>query len=273
MIDPTTQQVYPFPTHCPQCSSNQLKTLFSGAEDLSEKLEEELGIQVERRFASQVKTNNKNTIQHAEPRIAHYQPYPHQITISTRIFDPEIDYNQFSQIILIQAEGLTASPEYLVNEEVFTQLFRLLFTLKPSQTLIADTSSVDIEIIQSLINVQVDPAQAYIEYLKKETSRREQFALPPKNHLILITSQEAKKEVALEKIKQIKEFLKKYQSYGFRCIGPYPAKMLKRKNKYSYHLCLTLDKNNKMFPQLRIILLEIVKRLNLQLRLNPKHIF
>lgn len=270
LLDPTTQQTYPFPEKCPVCNHSDIQNVFSGAEDLTEKLEEQLGIQVERKF----KTLAKHSLpKDANPVIAQYQPYHHSITVSTRLFDPEIEYSEFTTVVITQAENLVSSPEYLVSEEVFTQIFRLLFTLQPHQTLILDTASLDIELIKTIMQAQSDPLLAYTEYLVRETARRKNFHMPPETHLILVTSQELKQKNALEKVQQAKQVLSRYTQYGITIIGPYPAKMLRRKNKFSYHLCIQLQRNNQSFPQLRIILIDVIKRLGLQVRLNPKHIF
>jgi primosomal protein N' (replication factor Y) (superfamily II helicase) len=246
LIDYTTQKSYPFPKVCPECGNTELVSLYSGAEDLVEKLENHLHIQVEKLFDTKLKASEESK----EVYLPEYKAYNGEVSVSTRIYDPEIDYSQFATISIIQAENLTASADYLVLEEVYKQVFTLISCLNHTQTLIVDTTQLDAPIIQSIIKAQEDFAGAYQEFLDTETTNRKQFGLPPDFGIVLLTSQEAKQEIALKKIKAIRASLQ----------------------MYSYHIALKLNRKNPDFAKLRVILLDYAKQLNLQVRLNPKHI-
>ena len=268
LIDYTTQKIYPFPKICPVCSNSKLVSLYSGAEDLVEKIEEHLHIQVKKLFDTKFKGETSRT----ETYLPEYKTYLDTISVSTRIYDPEIDYQEYHTIIIIQAENLTASADYLVLEEVYKQMFTLLTTLLSTQLLIIDTAQLDSPIIQSLIQAQEDVGVSYANFLNTESANRKQFGLPPDFSIVLFTSQETKQDLALKKIQTVRTSLVKYIDLGFEMSSPYPAKLLRRKNMYSYHLCLKLNRKNPHFAKLRIILLDYAKQLNLQIRLNPKHI-
>jgi primosomal protein N' (replication factor Y) (superfamily II helicase) len=269
MIDYTTQKIYPFPTDCPECHNTELVSLYSGAEDLAEKLEEQLHTKVARHFD----TKHISTPTSTTPYIAEYHTYSGELTISTRLYDPSIDYTLYDTVVIAQAENFTASADYLVLEEVYKQLYTLLLTLTPKQQLIIDTGTLESPLIGSIVNAQVDLPASYEAFLEQETKQRKQFGLPPDYSLILITSQERKKDQALAKIQQARTLLKKYEHLGITVSSPYPAKLLRRKNFYSYHVSLKLDRKNQAFAKLRIIILDLAKQLNLQVRLNPKHLF
>ena len=273
MIDYTTQKIYPFPETCPVCGGLEFNSLFSGADDLAEKLESQLGITVTRLFEKQKKAI---LIQKTSPvsKSIEYAPYKHDISVTTRIFDPSIEYSNYAKVIILSAEGLTASADYLIQEEVYKQLFQLLFALNENQTLILDSSEIDLPYLQAICGENIDPMNAYGDFLKRESELRIQFKLPPEYNLVLISSQETKKELALSKIKSLKEYLAKLPiTANIPLTGPYPAKLLRRKNMYSYHLSLKLDRKNPDFVRLRIIIMDLAKQLNLQVRLNPRHLF
>lgn len=270
MIDPTTQKTYPFPHSCPDCGNTKLNSIFSGAEDLVEQLSNHLRTRVHRDYETKLPPIAEPSI---EPAMPEYQPYTGEIHVSTRLYDPSLNYTQYDTIVIVQAENLTASVDYLVNEEVHKQLFQLTASLLPTQTLILDTAQIETPVIQSVIHMQENYTDAYNEFLQHESEAREHFQLPPQSSLIVLTSQEKSRDKALEKIKNFREILQRHTDLGFSLVGPYPAKMLKRKNYYSYHLALKVARKNEHFGRLRIILLENAKTLGIQVRLNPKHLF
>jgi primosomal protein N' (replication factor Y) len=204
-----------------------------------------------------------------------------QISVSTRIFDPAIPYSTFDKIIFVQAENLLASPDYLVHEETLKQIAEVLFQAKNHSKIVFDTNSPNIELFQELIKLNQDhptpesPEAWYLRFLEVEKQNRERFGFPPFRNLLLLTTQEKNKDKAFQALEQCVSYLEKVKheipevSFG----SPYPARFLRRKNMYSYHLLIRFPRQYEHFGKLRKVVTDLSELFRLQVRLNPRHLF
>lgn len=302
------QTSYLYPKICPKCSSKEVFSLFEGVDNLIESLEKKYKCQVVR--LDQIKKKKNKNLNSTISELKKQKPVDinfqesRKVYVTTRIYDPSIDYN-FEKIIFIQAENLLASPDYLVQEEVFKQLAELFFTLenqnfklnfvnddktldenlgkkeKDKQVeIIFDTQSNKLDLFQSLtvLNQDLDSSRIfnwYLSFLEQELKIRQTFQFPPFVNLLLLTSQESNQKTALEKIEQSKQILDQYLTElpDIQISNPYPAKFLKRKNRYSFHLLIRYPTQYKFLPRLRELILWVANQKNLQIRKNPRHLF
>lgn len=267
-IDPTTQKTYPYPKQCPVCGHNILKSFFSGVEDLVEKLTLYLTPNVRPLFVMKKGLG----IASKEPMLALYKPLRDELDVTTLIYDEFLDYSIYSKIVLVQTESTLSSIDYLAKETLLRSYTRLFFALSNTQELILDTNDLEHEVIKYTLELQEKGSIAFTTMYDKELASRDQFKLPPVYEVFLLTVQNTKKETAHKAIQSAyTRLLNLYPNLSVR--GPYPAKMLKRKNMFAYHLLVQCKKNEPIFQKLRITLLELGKDLSLQIRLNPRHIF
>jgi primosomal protein N' len=204
-----------------------------------------------------------------------------QIYVHTRIFDPSIPYSNFDQIIFVQAENLLASADYLVAEEMIKALAEVILQVDETTQLIFDTNSVGLEIFQGLAKLHFEHSENisvyswYLDFLEKEKLNREKFGFPPFKNLLLITTQEKSSTNSLDKLKIVNDYLisLKEDLPGVSWSSPYPAKFLKRRNMYSHHILIRYPRQYGHFNLLRKHITQLGDLYNLQLRLNPRHLF
>jgi primosomal protein N' len=60
---------------------------------------------------------------------------------------------------------------------------------------------------------------------------------------------------------------------GVKLGNYYPARFLKRKNMYSHHLLIKCDRHYPKFKPLKLFLKDVSSSYDLQIRINPVHIF
>lgn len=129
------QSSYSYPTKCPSCNSRNILSKFGGVEELVRVLQQEFGYSPLRFDSDQTKI----------------QPVQSDsVGVSTRLFDPGIDYFRFDQIIFLAAENLFASSDYLTNEEVYKSLAEVFLAARNDSEIIFDTRKTDLEFFRSL---------------------------------------------------------------------------------------------------------------------------
>ena len=132
------QSSYNYPTKCPSCNSRNILSKFGGVEELVRVLQQEFGYSPLRFDSDQTKI----------------QPVQSgSVGVSTRLFDPGIDYFRFDQIIFLAAENLFASSDYLTNEEVYKSLAEVFLAARNDSEIIFDTRKTDLEFFRSLTNL------------------------------------------------------------------------------------------------------------------------
>jgi len=266
------QSYYQYPKTCPSCHHDQILSLFSGIEDLSEKLAKDLESSITRLDLIKSFPKIKKTLELAK------NTKQKQVFITTRLFDPAIDYSYFDKIIFLKAEQLLASPDYLVKEEVLKQLAEVFLQTKSDAKVIFDSTHKTslLESLQKLLKQDLNYQNVmnwYFGELKTELESREKFLFPPFWNLILVTSQEKQHSQALQKIDTFKKIFTKKNFPNLNISSSYPARLLKRKNHYSYHLLIKFPKQYQHFFDLQQLTMGLSQKFHLQLRLNPRNIF
>jgi hypothetical protein len=115
------------------CRGVDISSNFGGVDELIEVLK--------RDFAKDVIKVESKTVIDYDPKFVY---------VSTRVFDPSLDYNKFGKIIFIRAENLLASPDYLVDEDVHKSLVELFLQVDSTTEVVFDTSNTDLPFFQEL---------------------------------------------------------------------------------------------------------------------------
>jgi len=201
--------------------------------------------------------------------------------VSIRVYDPQIDYSVFNKIVLVQADNLLASPDYLVQEDVHKQLAEVLNQVSPTCHIYFDTTSPENIFFKEVLRLNTIHPQHqdiftwYNTFIEEEKRLREKFKFPPFYNLLLITSQEKDKSNALTILQDLKNYIStiKAELPEIEVGSPYPARFLRRKNLYSYHILIRYPKGYTKFSILRQTIGALALQKRLQVRLNPKHLF
>lgn len=264
------QSWFKYPDSCPKCSQQQIFSIYGGIDELNEQLSLEYPETKITRLDVQ-KNYDKNLFE------------IEGIFLSTRIYDPQIQYNIFDKIIFIQADNLLASPDYLVQEEAVKNLSELFLSIQNNKSIevIFDCKNNEADFFNELIKLNYQHSQNlyisdwYYSFLEKELKSRELFKFPPFINLLLLTTQEKTIAQSQTKINQVESYLKNLlKEYPELIINkPYPAKFLKRKGMFSHHILIRFPRNYDKFKTLRKEILALSNSQRIQIRLNPKHLF
>jgi primosomal protein N' (replication factor Y) (superfamily II helicase) len=259
------QSQYTYPKICPSCSSDDLKSVFGGIEDLAETLQKEYNQKVIRLDLQQA-----------------FDPIQ-KIFVSTRIFDPSIDYTNFGTIIFIQADNILSSTEYLANEDIHQNLTHLFLNVDEKTKIIFDTQNPENPFFVALTQLnkshqdKIDLINWFYDFLTIETKNRLKYDLPPFQNIILLTSQNKNKQKSFDNTKMAKQYLQTYINQeklsGIKISSVYPAKFLKRKGYFANHFLVKYPKQFPDYFALKNIVKNTSNTYGLQVRLNPKHIF
>lgn len=262
------QTYYSYPHSCPICLSHDIVSRLGGIDNLTELITDQSQQKVYR-FDKQSKNDT-------------FDPFIYKFAATTRIFDPSIPYSDFAKIILVGSENLMASPDYLVSEETNSQLAQLINALKPDTEIVFDTNSSELSFFGNVIKLNSDYPENedilkwYFGFLDKESKNRQLFGFPPFKNLILLTIQQKNKDKASTLIDSARNELnsivrKEYVDVSVSSV--YPARFLRRKGMYSYHILMKYPRQYAHFNQLRDSVMEIADRYAMQVRLNPRHLF
>ncbi|NJS41047.1 hypothetical protein HC766_01495 [Candidatus Gracilibacteria bacterium] len=188
-----------------------------------------------------------------------------------------------SKVILIAADNLLSSPDYMVMEETIKNLTELILATPQTSNIIFDTKDLENEFFTKVVSICNQPSSTYKEvlnwyreFLTSESNIRDKYGFPPYKNLILVTSQLKNRQKSIDNINDFKRILDRYRLEKFPEISvssSYPARFLRRKNHYSYHLLIKYPKQYKNFFNLRNVIKNEASRIGLQVRLNPKNLF
>jgi primosomal protein N' (replication factor Y) len=258
------QTHYNYPKKCSQCGNEEIQSVVGGIDDLSDQVMELFG---------------EEPLRYDEEKITKKRVGNSPIALTTRIYDPLIPYSDYNQIIFIHAENLFASPDYQVLEESMRQIAQLFHELSPDTSVFFDTKVPNDSFFSAITklndNLDIKTTQWYSDFLNTEAKNRDQFQFPPFHNVILFTTQEKKKDISKKVIDGVYFELERIsaQIKGTTVTAPYEARFLKRKGMYSYHTLLRYPRQFRHFVALRKAINELSDRFNVQVRLNPRHLF
>lgn len=264
MVCHQCQSHYSYPSRCPECGNHDIQSVVGGIDELSEYVQSIF---------------HQEPIRYDEEKALKKKTHTSDIGLTTRIYDPLIPYSDYDQIIFVHAENLFASPDYQVLEESMRQIAQLFHELSPSTSVFFDTKVPNDSFFDAIMKLNTDATikttQWYSDFLDQEGKNRDQFQFPPFHNIILMTSQEKKKDVSHQVIDGVYLELEKIaaQLPNTSVTAPYEARFLKRKGMYSYHTLIRYPRQYKHFVALRKAINELSDRFNVQIRLNPRHLF
>jgi primosomal protein N' len=313
------QTSYVFDQKCPSCKNSNFQSKFGGIDELKNILEDnfKLDVTVLESAVKKPKTTKPNkTLENISPTDS-----KKQAILTTRLFDPTMDYSQFHTIIVVQSQNLLAGTDYLMQEELYKNLCELFLANisedgEKRTKIIFDTIDTELEFFGSIrdlaeslggnsgLELDVDgmifenslqeplapknplesnenPALKILQWhqkiSQKESHNRKVFGFPPFYNLLLLTTQEKKKDQALSKIRIAKNLIQSQLSdlgiVEVRIGSPYSARFLQRKGMYSYHLLLKFPRQYRDFEQLKTVVSNTAFSNRIQVRLNPQHLF
>jgi primosomal protein N' (replication factor Y) (superfamily II helicase) len=269
------QSTYTYPKTCPKCQTlAEIESNYGGVEELEVQLKQQFkNTEIIRLDEIKLKDWEKDIDHKGEI----FNNNSRQIFLTTRIFDPMIDYTVFQKIIFLQADFLQASTDFAVAEEVNKQLAELFIQAMNSETEVIFESALDSEeneFFKSLSQIK-DPIEWFKAEIVNESSSRQMFKFPPFCNLILVTASEKTEKQANEKLTSLIGYLDTLKS-DFQEVTyskPYKAKFIKRKGLYSCHVLIKYPRAYSKFLDYKAKIAPYIANLRLQARINPRNTF
>jgi primosomal protein N' (replication factor Y) (superfamily II helicase) len=262
------QSVYNYPTSCPSCKQTQIRSVFSGIEDLDKLLRDEYKLEPIRLDLPKTKFKFGSVEEGVNSK---------QVFLTTRLFDPSIDYGVFDTIVLIQADFLLASSDYNIQEELIKSLSDLLLATSNSPKtpkIILETKDPDNEFFGEVSQIKnlEDLINWHKKRLEQEAQYRLVFGFPPDWNMVLLTSHTKKEMDAKNQLQAVKSYLDtiKGDYPEVKVSSPYKAKLLKRKGLFSYHLLIKYPRGYTKFPEFKKEIASLIGTYRLQARINPR---
>ena len=254
------QSYYNYPKTCPECHSKELDSKLGGIDELVN----QLGLVYPDQQVLRLDKKSKD-----DPHYA--------LAVTTRVFDPGLDYRAFDRLVFVSAQNLLASADYLVHEDTVKALAEVIKRTGSTQEIIFDTKA-GADLFEKLLSLNAEGNTLhtfYDAFLGAEDNARKTFLFPPHANLILLTVQQRDRAKALTQAQDTYRALQTQLAThpGVTVTSPYPARFLRRKNLYSYHLLLKYPKNYPRFFDLQSIVQSLRDPYSTQVRLNPKHLF
>jgi primosomal protein N' (replication factor Y) (superfamily II helicase) len=263
LVDPTTQKTYSYPNQCPKCSESDIISFKGGVDELVEVVERELGIPVHRYDKSKRVSNIGSNVT--------WDIGIDEIAVTTRLYDPSIEYGRYNNIMIVGAEQMGSSLEYRASEEVMIGLFSLLMRLRKGTNFVVDTRSIDTSFMQFWLK-NIESGNIINKFYSEELEVRKVTGFPPFKNILLLTTQEKNKSLAQSKLSDARKIIINAQLSEVSISSVYPARMLRRKGYYSYHTVVTFPRQYQYFDQLKVLIHELCVPARIQTRLNPRHI-
>lgn len=231
------QTVYPYPKVCPSCNSKEVMSQYGGRQYLEDQL-----------------TNSEL-----------------KADVSNRLFDPILDYKQYSRVFITHSENLFLGIDYASIEEVAKSITELMLNLSDDTEVIFDHKQ-GLESLEGIHN----PLEWYRTIMVQEQSNRAKFFFPPANNLILISANEKTSTQSFAKLTAIRNELIHLRDTQLPELGlpshPYEARMLRRKGVYTMHMYLKFPKNYPNITLLNNTIKTLKNSYRVTIRLNPRHI-
>ncbi len=265
------QSYYSYPDKCPECGKNNILSKQGGIDNLEEILSKNIGFKIVNLSKNNINTKNISFLEGTFQKI---------IYLTTRIFDPSFEYKQYQKIIFINSQNLLVSPDYLTVEEVYKSLMDLFINVNDECQIYFDGANVDINILKYISTIETQYQNNiynwYQNFLNLELINRQKFGFYPAKNLLLLTSHQKSSTKSVEILRKVNQNLLETKISSLKDLeisDIYPAKILKRKNFYSYHLLIKFPKNYINYKELYYIINRLQKLYHFQVRLNPRHLF
>ncbi|GAB4146442.1 MAG: hypothetical protein OHK0017_06930 [Patescibacteria group bacterium] len=278
------QTNFEYPAECPECHKSEISSFLSGIEQLNQYLTTTYPEYQIIPYTGQANNSDISSL-YSQSR----EKDGKLIYTTTKIFDAQLPYSSFDLVVFVQAQNLLSGTDYLSTEESIYSIFSLILQFNLSADnyqfhppyLIFDTPYPELPFFQKFRSViqntkdYKSTVNAYLTFINEEKDLRERFALPPFFNTLLLTIQDKNHQKAREKIMSLHQFLAEKISKWpeLSLTPPYPAKLIKRKGYFSYHI---LIKYPKKFNHLNDFYKEVeytLRESRVQTRLNPRHLF
>lgn len=241
------------PRFCPNCKSKDLNTLGIGTQRIETFLQKRFRdtpvIRIDRDS-----TRRKHSLEKMLAEINKGDPC---ILLGTQMLAKGHHFPNITLVAILDADSGLFSADFRGQEHMGQTIVQVAGRAgradRPGEVLIQSRHASH-ETLQSLAN------QTYAEFSDMQLEERLAARLPPFSHLCLLRAEASEMQPALQFLEEIAEYCRRFSAqHGLPVeqLGPLPAPMEKRANKYRVQLLLKTDKRGKLQALLSHLCMEL----------------
>lgn len=220
------------PAGCPECGHDEVKHYGIGTEQLEQGLRQRFPQTPILRIDRDVIASREALIS----RLQQLQSGEPCILIGTQMIAKGHDYPAITLSIVLDADQALFSASYRASERLLQTLFQVAGRSGRGDRAgkaILQTRFPEHPLMQALLR------RSYREIAADLLRERRQFGFPPYARVVIFRADAINLEDALQKLEQIRARLTSTQDFdALNCVGPMPALMTRRVDRYRAQLCL-----------------------------------
>lgn len=224
--------VLPLPTHCPDCSSEDINTKGFGTEQVAEEVEQ-LFPDIK---ASRMDTDTVRSKRAYEQILTQFEERKTQVLIGTQMISKGLDFEHVGVVGILNADSLMNFPDFRAYERAFQLMMQVSGRAgrrdKQGQVIL-QTSQPDHPLLQHII------AYDYEGMIKNQLPEREFFHYPPYYRLIVLVLRSKQESIAHTISGQYAERLRAV--FGDRVLGPVTPPVGRVQTYYLRHIMLKFE--------------------------------
>ncbi len=241
------------PSSCPDCHSKQLMPLGTGTQRSEESLKQQFSqtpiFRIDRDSTSRkgYLEETLNTINNGEPCIL----------IGTQMLAKGHHFSRVALVVVLEMDNGFFSSDFRGTErmgQLLTQVAGRAGREHKQGTVLIQTQFSQHPLLTQLID------QGYHVLATQLLSERQSSQMPPYQHMAMIRCHAQQAAIAVQFLQQALSIIHQWQIPGIQCIGPLPALIEKRNNRYYYQLQIKSLQRH----QLHTVLHELCNRLDQQ---------
>ena len=251
----------PVPTQCPNCHSSRLQPLGQGTQRSEEELQQFFKVPILR--IDRDSMSRKGELESALSLVNSGQPC---ILVGTQMLAKGHHFANVSLAVILGLDNSFFSSDFRGAErmgQLLTQVAGRAGREKHPGKVLLQTQFQDHPHLQLLLN------KGYYDLAQQLLAERQLSQMPPYEYIALLRCHAQQPTIAIDFLQQARLLAQNIvpQSHSIQFLGPLPATLEKRNNRYYYHLQIKTTHRN----QLHALLTQLCQQLEQQRQVKGLH--
>lgn len=232
--------------HCPNCNSDQLKTVGSGTQKVEEQLTSMFTNAKVIRYDVDTTRNKNGHLQLLEQ----FKNQEANILLGTQMIAKGLDFDNVTFVGVLNADISLNIPDFRANERTFQLLLQVAGRSGRGQkkgTVMIQTYNPDHYVLTCVKN------HDYARFFEKEMEYRRLSHYPPYCHLVSILIKSKKEDLAEITAKQIKDFIQK-KLPNTLVLGPASSYIYRMHDSYRQRILIKFKDSKQLYPVLQTMM-------------------
>ncbi len=221
----------PFPTACPECGGETMKSVGAG----TERIEEALQQQFPNHSISRIDRDTTRKRGAMERLLEEIQDGQHQLLLGTQMLAKGHHFPNVTLVAILDADGGLFGSDFRATEQMgqlITQVAGRAGRENRKGEMVIQTHNPDHPLLLTLLR------EGYPAFSRQALSERKLAQLPPYSFLALIRAEAAHATDAYRFLNEVREIAQSNNGGTVEILGPIPSPMEKRAGRYRLQLLL-----------------------------------